>query len=115
GDNLISQPIKGTAARGSSAEEDRAIAERLKNNPKEIAENVMIVDLVRNDLTRSAQPGTVRANRQLEVQTFKQVHQLVSTITCQKKPMISDVLAIRHTFAPGSMTGAPKINAMRLC
>lgn len=115
GDKLISQPIKGTAARGSSAEEDQAIAECLKNNPKEIAENVMIVDLVRNDLTRSAQPGTVRANRQLEVQTFKQVHQLVSTITCQKKSTISDVLAIRHTFPPGSMTGAPKISAMRLC
>src|SRR5690606_6189482 len=101
GDNLISQPIKGTAARGSSAEEDRAIAERLKNNPKEIAENVMIVDLVRNDLTRSAQAGTVRADRQLEVQTFKQVHQLVSTITCQKQLTISDVMAIRHTFPPG--------------
>ena len=115
GNKLISQPIKGTAARGSSAEEDQAIAECLKNNPKEIAENVMIVDLVRNDLTRSAQPGTVRANRQLEVQTFKQVHQLVSTITCQKKSTISDVLAIRHTFPPGSMTGAPKISAMRLC
>lgn len=115
GDNLISQPIKGTAARGSSAEEDRTIAERLKNNPKEIAENVMIVDLVRNDLTRSAQAGTVRADRQLEVQTFKQVHQLVSTITCQKQLTISDVMAIRHTFPPGSMTGAPKISAMRLC
>ena len=115
GDNLISQPIKGTAARGSSAEEDRAIAERLKNNPKEIAENVMIVDLVRNDLTRSAQAGTVRADRQLEVQTFKQVHQLVSTITCQKQLTISDAMAIRHTFPPGSMTGAPKISAMRLC
>jgi len=115
GNTLISQPIKGTAPRGKTVKEDHHIIETLKNSPKEISENVMIVDLVRNDLTRSAQKGTVKAEKQLEVQTFEQVHQLVSTITCQKKSGISDIEVIRNTFPAGSMTGAPKISAMRLC
>ncbi len=115
GDTLISQPIKGTAPRGKSEEEDREIIKALKSNPKEIAENVMIVDLVRNDLTRSAQEGTVKANKQLEVHTFQQVHQLISTISCQKKNDISDVEVLKNTFPAGSMTGAPKISAMKLC
>ncbi|PRD56469.1 anthranilate synthase component I family protein [Sphingobacterium gobiense] len=115
GNTLISQPIKGTAPRGKTSEDDFHIIETLKNSPKEISENVMIVDLVRNDLTRSAQEGTVKAERQLEVQTFEQVHQLVSTIACQKKAEISDVEVIRNTFPAGSMTGAPKISAMKLC
>lgn len=115
GSALISQPIKGTAPRGKTQEEDFLIIETLKNSPKEISENVMIVDLVRNDLTRSAQEGTVKAEKQLEVQTFEQVHQLVSTIACQKRVGISDIEVIRNTFPAGSMTGAPKISAMRLC
>lgn len=115
GYKLISQPIKGTAPRGATAAEDLKIKETLRNNPKEIAENVMIVDLVRNDMTRSAMPGTVAAERKLEVHSFKQVHQLISTITCTKNKYISDIEAIKHVFPPGSMTGAPKISAMRLC
>lgn len=112
---LISQPIKGTAPRGKTSKEDEAIIMALQNSPKEIAENVMIVDLVRNDLTRSAEEGSVKADRQLEVHTFKQVHQLISTVTCQKRSDISDVEVIRNTFPAGSMTGAPKISAMKLC
>ena len=112
---IISQPIKGTAARGNTEESDIEIIKRLKNNPKEIAENVMIVDLVRNDLTRSAQKGSVKTEKQLEVHTFRQVHQLVSTISCLKDNTISSIEAIRNTFPAGSMTGAPKISAMRLC
>ena len=115
GDTLISQPIKGTAPRGKSPEEDQKNKDQLRNNPKEIAENVMIVDLVRNDMTRSAKPGTVAAERKLEAHSFKQVHQLISTITCLKNDKISDVEAIKNIFPPGSMTGAPKISAMRLC
>ncbi|MCA5003603.1 anthranilate synthase component I family protein [Sphingobacterium bovistauri] len=114
-DILISQPIKGTAARGNSAIEDQKNIIELRNNPKEIAENVMIVDLVRNDMTRSAKPGTVAAERKLEVHSFKQVHQLISTITCSKSDDISDIEAIKNIFPPGSMTGAPKISAMKLC
>lgn len=115
GQMLISQPIKGTAARGNSAAEDQQLIEQLRNNPKEIAENLMIVDLVRNDMTRSAKPGTVAAERKLEVHTFKQVHQLISTITCTKDANISNVEAVKNIFPPGSMTGAPKISAMKLC
>ena len=114
-DTLVSQPIKGTAPRGASPEEDERIKTELRNNPKEIAENVMIVDLVRNDMTRSAQPGSVAAEKKLEVKSYQQVLQLVSTITCKKSTEISDTEAIRNIFPPGSMTGAPKISAMRLC
>ena len=112
---LISQPIKGTAPRGQNKEEDERIMHQLRNNPKEIAENVMIVDLVRNDLTRSAKAGTVQAERKLEVHSFKQVHQLISTITCEQAQDITDIETIKNTFPPGSMTGAPKISAMKLC
>lgn len=115
GQKLISQPIKGTAKRGLSSEADYIIQQELLHNPKEIAENLMIVDLVRNDLTKSAVLGTVQVERKLEVQSFKQVHQLVSTITCQLNPEISTTQAIKHTFPAGSMTGAPKISAMELC
>ncbi|MBP3942813.1 anthranilate synthase component I family protein [Sphingobacteriaceae bacterium WQ 2009] len=115
GMQLISQPIKGTAKRGKNAEEDALIKVQLRANPKEIAENIMIVDLVRNDLTLSALPGTVKADPILEVHSFQQVHQLISTISCQLNPAIPVVEAIKSTFPPGSMTGAPKISAMRLC
>ena len=115
GQTLISQPIKGTAPRGVTEEEDERLKNELRNNPKEIAENVMIVDLVRNDMTQSVEPATVNANRKLEVHTFKQVHQLISTIIGQQKTDISDIEALKNLFPPGSMTGAPKISAMRLC
>jgi len=115
GPMLISQPIKGTAKRGATQAEDLAIQESLRTNPKEIAENVMIVDLVRNDLTYSALPGTVKADRILEVHSFEQVHQLISTITCRLNPDVPILEAIKYTFPAGSMTGAPKISAMKLC
>jgi len=114
-DKIISQPIKGTVKRGQNNQEDLLLKEELRHNPKEISENLMIVDLVRNDLTRSAIHGTVKVERQLEVQTFQQVHQLVSTVTCQKKQFLSDLQVIKNTFPAGSMTGAPKISAMELC
>lgn len=115
GDTLISQPIKGTARRGKTVEEDQELIDALRNDQKEVAENIMIVDLVRNDLTRSAKPGTVDASRRLEVHSFQQVHQLISTITCQQADDVSDVAAIEQCFPPGSMTGAPKVSAMQLC
>lgn len=112
---LISQPIKGTAKRGVTASEDQEIVSRMLQSQKEIAENVMIVDLVRNDLTRSALPGTVEATRLFEIQSFKQVHQMISTITCTQDPKVPNMDVFRHTFPAGSMTGAPKIAAMRIC
>src|SRR5690606_34507667 len=115
GNTLISQPIKGTAPRGKNEAEDLSLKRNLVNNPKEIAENVMIVDLVRNDLTRSAIPGTVQVTEKLGLYSFKHVHQLISTISCKKNPELTDTQVLENTFPAGSMTGAPKISAMQLC
>ncbi|WP_343557773.1 anthranilate synthase component I family protein [Sphingobacterium sp.] len=112
---LISQPIKGTAKRGANSVEDQQIIAEMLKSKKEIAENVMIVDLVRNDLTRSALPGTVEATHLFEIQSFEQVHQMISTVTCMQDPKISNVDIFRNTFPAGSMTGAPKIAAMQIC
>lgn len=114
GEQLISQPIKGTAKRSADIREDEQLKHSLKNHPKEQQENVMIVDLVRNDLTRSAIPGTVKVEELFGIYSFEQVHQMISTVTCIKDGAISDIEAIRNTFPMGSMTGAPKVNAMRL-
>lgn len=111
---LLSQPIKGTAPRGKDAQEDQRLKSDLENNDKEISENIMIVDLVRNDLTKCALPGTVRAPEIAKAYSFKQVHQLISTITCQVDPKLPSTQAIAHAFPPGSMTGAPKVSAMKL-
>lgn len=115
GKQLISQPIKGTAPRGQTPEEDERLKLQLLHSQKEKAENVMIVDLVRNDLTRSATPGSVHVAEKLAVYSFQQVHQMISTVICEQHPALSETQVIEHTFPPGSMTGAPKISAMRLC
>ena len=114
GSKLISQPIKGTAKRGPTAHEDELYKQRLRNNAKEQQENVMVVDLVRNDLTRSAVEGSVRAEELFGIYSFTQVHQMISTIVCELKRGISPVQAIKNTFPMGSMTGAPKVSAMGL-
>ncbi|WP_255563699.1 anthranilate synthase component I family protein [Mucilaginibacter rivuli] len=114
GEQLISQPIKGTAKRSADKTEDERLKAELKNHPKEQQENVMIVDLVRNDLTRAAKPGTVQVEELFGIYSFEQVHQMISTVTCTKDEAITDVQAIKRTFPMGSMTGAPKVNAMRL-
>jgi len=114
GGQLISQPIKGTAKRSADKAEDEALKQSLKEHPKEQQENVMIVDLVRNDLTRSARPGTVKVEELFGIYSFEQVHQMISTIVCEKDESLSDVQVIKNTFPMGSMTGAPKLSAMRL-
>ncbi len=114
GNKLISQPIKGTRKRGATLEEDIALIEDLKTSEKEIAENMMIVDLVRNDLSRSCKPGTVIAEELFGVHTFQQVHQMISTITGEMYEKTDAVEAIKNAFPMGSMTGAPKIRAMEL-
>lgn len=114
GEQLISQPIKGTARRSPDPEEDEYIKKALKNNKKEQAENVMIVDLVRNDLTKAAVPGSVQVDELFGIYTFPQVHQMISTISCRIRPELHPIDAIRYTFPMGSMTGAPKIRAMEL-
>lgn len=114
GNTLLSQPIKGTASRGQDATEDERLKAELAGSAKEISENIMIVDLVRNDLTKSARPGTVKAAELTKVYSFRQVHQLISTVTCELADGISSTQAISHAFPPGSMTGAPKIRAMEI-
>jgi para-aminobenzoate synthetase component 1 len=114
GDRLVSQPIKGTAKRSENHAEDEQLKADLKNHPKEQQENVMIVDLVRNDLTRSAKPGTVQVDELFGIYSFEQVHQMISTVSCVIDDGLTDVEAIRNTFPMGSMTGAPKVSAMRL-
>ncbi|MFC3562565.1 anthranilate synthase component I family protein [Pedobacter jamesrossensis] len=114
GQRLISQPIKGTARRSDDAVEDEQIKMRLKNDTKEQAENVMIVDLVRHDLTKSAVKGSVKVDELFGIYTFPQVHQMISTISCNLNPDIHFIDAVKNTFPMGSMTGAPKVKAMQL-
>lgn len=114
GTELLSQPIKGTARRADDLEEDRKIASELAKDPKEQSENVMIVDLVRNDLSRIAKKGSVKVDELCRVYTFKQVHQLISSVTAEIAEEIPPVEALRTSFPMGSMTGAPKISAMKI-
>ncbi|MDT0688209.1 aminodeoxychorismate synthase component I [Salegentibacter sp. F188] len=114
GSKILSQPIKGTARRSENKEEDLQISRALANDPKEISENVMIVDLVRNDLSKIAKKGSVHVDELCKVYTFNQVHQLISTISAQFEEGLPAVEALRATFPMGSMTGAPKISAMEI-
>lgn len=111
---IIVQPIKGTARRLSDKNADKKLAESLVNDPKERAENIMIVDLLRNDLSKSAKKGSVHVEELCKVYSFKQVHQLISTVVCEVDQDDNDVDIIRNLFPMGSMTGAPKISAMEI-
>lgn len=114
GDKLISQPIKGTRRRGQTPEEDAQIRADLFNSEKDRAENVMIVDLVRNDLARHCRPGSVRVEELFGIYTFETVHQMISTVSGILRPEASAFDALRDAFPMGSMTGAPKVMAMEL-
>ena len=109
---IRSEPIKGTRPRGDSAEEDLRLYEDLASHPKDRAENVMIADLVRNDLSVCAEPGTLRTERLCAVETYPSVHQMVSTISAKLAPGASRAGALAAAFPPGSMTGAPKFSTM---
>lgn len=112
GEKCISQPIKGTSRRFENREEDELSKINLANDPKERSENIMIVDLVRNDLSKTAQKGSVIVEELCEIYSFLQVHQMISTIASLIKPEFSPSDALKTTFPMGSMTGAPKISAM---
>jgi para-aminobenzoate synthetase component 1 len=114
GEELISQPIKGTIKRSTDPIVDKELMRSLSNDTKEKSENVMIVDLVRNDLSRIAQRGSVKVRELHEVYSFKTVHHLISTVEAKLKEGYGSWDAIRATFPMGSMTGAPKISAMKL-
>lgn len=114
GSELISQPIKGTAKRHEDPEKDLLLKQNLEIDTKERSENIMIVDLVRNDLARVAKRGSVKVEELCKVYTFDQVHQMISTIRAEIPSDVSLVDILRASFPMGSMTGAPKISAMNL-
>jgi len=114
GRKIISQPIKGTAKRFKNRLEDKKSATALSKDTKERSENIMIVDLVRNDLSKSAKKGSVQVEELCKVSSFKQVHQMISTVVSEIKDDVHLVDVIKDTFPMGSMTGAPKISAMKI-
>lgn len=114
GIKLIAQPIKGSVKRGNTPAEDDALAAQLRSSEKEQAENLMIVDLMRNDLAKIAQPGKIAVEELFGIYRFKQLSQMISTVSCEVKPDISLEELFRQTFPMGSMTGAPKIKCMEL-
>ena len=113
GNTIISQPIKGTIKRGANSSEDEENKNLLRASTKEQAENIMIVDLVRNDLSRLAEKASVQVTALCELHTFKTLHHLVSTIEAQLPSKITFTEILAATFPMGSMTGAPKISAVQ--
>jgi para-aminobenzoate synthetase component 1 len=111
---ILTQPIKGTRPRGRDAAEDRALAAELLASDKDRAENLMIVDLMRNDLARVSPPGSVHAPELFKVESFANVHHLVSTVTGQLAGGRTVADLLRASFPPGSITGAPKVQAMKV-
>jgi para-aminobenzoate synthetase component 1 len=114
GNTIITKPIKGTAKRLSNKQEDDIIKNELQSNLKERTENVMIVDVARNDLSRIAKKGSVTVDKLCDIESYQQVHQMVSTVSCELKENTSFKDIIHATFPMASMTGAPKIKAMKL-
>ncbi len=114
GDTVISEPIKGTAKRSANVEEDDHLKMKLEQDEKERSENIMIVDLVRNDLSKTAIKGSVKVEELCKIYSFDQVHQMISTVTAKVDNEVNPVDIIKSTFPMGSMTGAPKISAMKI-
>ncbi len=112
GNRVWSQPIKGTASR-KAGEKALLDIEKLRQSEKERAENLMIVDLVRNDLSRVAEPQSVKVSNLFEIQSFETVHQMVSTVECEVPDNSDSIEIIKSCFPMGSMTGAPKIASMK--
>lgn len=111
---IISQPIKGTAPRSQAVEEDKLHRQQLAESEKERSENIMITDLVRNDLARIAERGSVRVDELCGIYAFQQVYQMISTVSAQLSDEHDWLDVIQATFPMGSMTGAPKVKAMEL-
>lgn len=114
GSKIITQPIKGTIGRGVNTTDDLALKKQLEENPKERSENIMIVDLVRNDLSKIASKGSVQVEELCKVYSFPTIHQMISTVVAQKKQDTHPVEVLKALFPMGSMTGAPKISTMKI-
>ena len=111
---IVSQPIKGTAKRSEDVVEDEKLKHDLERDEKERSENIMIVDLVRNDLSKTAIRGSVKVPELCKVYSFDQVHQMISTVTSEVQHTKSPVEVLRTSYPMGSMTGAPKVSAMKI-
>ena len=111
---IVTRPMKGIARRGRTTREDREIAEWLHNDPKNRSENVMIVDLLRNDLGRVARTGSVRAERLFDVERYRTLWQMTSTVSAELRPEVDFHEIFRALFPSGSVTGAPKVRSMQL-
>lgn len=114
GNTLSTKPIKGTAKRGATTQEDEQLKNELYNNAKERTENVMAVDVARNDLSAIAKRGSVNVNKLYNIETYETVHQMVSTVSCELKEGVGFENIISAAFPMASMTGAPKSSAMNL-
>ena len=114
GQMLRTRPMKGTSPRGMTPDEDNALAQQLAGDKKQRAENTMIVDLMRNDMSRIAEPGTVTVTKLCSVERYRSLHQMTSTIEGQLRPGVGFAQAICNLFPCGSITGAPKLSAMSI-
>lgn len=113
--NITARPIKGSAAKSDDPQTDEAIRQTLMQSVKDHAENRMIVDLMRNDLSRISKPGSVAVTEHATIHSYATIHHLIPTIRASKHDTISTLQAVAQCFPPGSMTGAPKIAAMQWC
>lgn len=113
--NIISRPIKGTTTRYKDSTDDASSRCALSQSAKDKSENLMIVDLMRNDLSKCATPGSVKVSSLFEITSHSNVHHMSSTISAKKTIDVNVIDVIRHAFPPGSMTGAPKIKAIEIC
>ncbi len=111
---VTTKPMKGTSTRGATPDEDAALIDRLQSDPKQRAENLMIVDLLRNDLSRVAEPGSVDVPQLFTVESYPTVHQMISTVTARLQPDKGAADLLRAIYPCGSITGAPKIRAMEV-
>ena len=114
GQEVVTEPIKGSRPRGATAVEDRALGQALLHHPKDRAENLMIVDLLRNDLGRFCEAGSIQAEPLFELRRFSNVQHLVSTVRGRLRDGIAPLAALLSAFPGGSITGAPKKRAMQI-
>lgn len=114
GTKVIAQPIKGTIKRSTDKASDEQLKSQLENSEKDRSENVMIVDLMRNDLTKTAKPGSIKVKELFGIYSFEKVHHMISTIISDAAEEFDSIDIIKNAFPMGSMTGAPKVKAMQI-